>query len=200
MFGLRLSSFWNVEISWGVYRRCLFTDKEFLDCSAADCDFKKFFFVFSDCPYLLLISSVIFCVHFPFRLFSMSVVSVALFKPCSVSAFFEFLFFRCSLPAPTSSSYLDLAVFRDLCSSFVPGFALLWSLLYFSCLVVSMFIEGREKKKKLCSLLNVCLSLFITVGWCWATMHLPILVCAWIIPCGWKINAGKFPVINCGYL
>lgn len=60
-----LSSFWNVEIlSWGVHRWCLFTDKGFLDCSGADCDFKKFFFfLFSDCPYLLLTTSLVSCVH-----------------------------------------------------------------------------------------------------------------------------------------
>lgn len=119
MFSLRLSSFWNLEIlSWGVYRWCLFTDKGFLDFSAADCDFKKFFFVFSDCPYLLLTTSLIFCVCFRFHVFFhvlVSVVSASLFKPRSVSAFFEFLFFRYSLSAPIYSSYLDLTVFRDLC-------------------------------------------------------------------------------------
>ncbi len=195
MFSLQLSSFWNVEIlSWGIHHWCLFTDKAFLDFSAADCDFKKFFFVFSDCPYLLLTTSLISCVFFCFHVFFhvlVSAVSVSLFKPCSVSvAFFEFLFITYSLSTPTSSSYLDLTVFRDLCCLFVTGFALSWPLLYFSCLV-SMFIEGR-KKKALFSF-ECLLSLFIAMGWCWAVKHLPNLDCTWIISCAWKMKAW----INC---
>ncbi len=92
----------------------------------------------------------------------MSVVSVSPFKPCSVSAFFEFLFFRYSLSAPTSSSYLDLTVFGDLCCLFVTGFALSRdlccifhallcpcllkggkkALLSFECLLVSLYYNG----------------------------------------------------------
>lgn len=103
----------------------------------ADCDFKKFFFILSDCQYFLDFSSLIFCVHFPFHVFFhvlVSVVSVSPFKPCSVSAFSEFLFFRYSLSAPTSSSYLHLTAFRDACS-FVPGFL---SLVLFSFAVFFM--------------------------------------------------------------
>lgn len=146
---MRLSSFWYVEIfSWGIYSWCLFTDKEFLDCSVADCDFKKFFFVFSDCQYLLHISSLISCVHFPFHVFFhvlVSVVSVSLFKTCSVSAFSEFLFFRYSLSAPTSSSYLHLTVFRDLWCSFVPGFVLSCGLCCIFHALCTCLLKGGKK-------------------------------------------------------
>jgi len=112
----------------------------------ADCDFKKFF-ILSDCQYFLDISFLIFCGHPPFHvsfLVLISVVSVSPFKSCSVSAFSEFLFFRYSLSAPTSSSYLHLTIQRRVLL-FCPWFSsLLCLLLYFSCLVY-MFIEWRKK-------------------------------------------------------
>lgn len=123
----------------------------------------------------------------PFHVFFhllVSVVSVSLFKPYSVSAFF--LFFRCSLSAPTSSSYLDQTVFRDLCSLFVPGFALCCDLCCIFHALCPCLLKGG---KKALLFFNVCLSLFITVGWCWVTRHLTVLECTWIISCGWKIKA-----------
>lgn len=128
----------------------------------ADCDFKKFFFILSDCQYFLDFSSDLLCT-LPFSCICfhvlVSVVSVSPFKPCSVSAFSEFLFFRYSLSAPTSSSYLHLNVFRDVWCSIVPGFALFCCIFHALC---TCLLNGG---KKLCSLLNVCLSL-IAMCWC----------------------------------
>lgn len=125
--------------------RCLHlvsvADKEFLDCSVADCDFKKCFLVFSDCPYLLLFSPPIFFVHFLFYVFFrglMSVVPVSLFCFCS----------RYSLSAPTSSSYQDLLFFCPcFCSSVT-----------FCCIFHALrpcLLKGGEKKSFECLLVSL---------------------------------------------
>lgn len=132
--------------------RCLHlvsvADKEFLDCSVADCDFKKCFLVFSDCPYLLLF----------FLLCTLPVLCVfPCTHVCSASFFILFLllFFRYSLSAPTSSSYQDLlflcpcfcssvtfcCIFHALRPCLLKG-GEKTALLSFECLLVSLYCNG----------------------------------------------------------